>query len=48
MLYYSDQFGRLGQRVDKGKVTDEEWEYFQEKNEDELETFLRGLHFDDY
>lgn len=48
MLYYSDRFGRLGQRVDKGKVTDEEWEYFQEKNEDELETFLRGLHFDDY
>ena len=48
MLYYSDRFGRLGQRVDKDKVTDEEWEYFQEKNEDELETFLRGLHFDDY
>ena len=48
MLYYSDRFGRLGQRVDKDKVTDEEWEYFQEKNEDELEIFLRGLHFDDY
>lgn len=48
MLYYSDRFGRLGQRVDKGRVTDEEWEYFQEKNEDELETYLRGLHFDEY
>lgn len=47
-LYYSDRFGRLGQRVDKGKATSEEREYFQEKNEDELETYLRGLHFDEY
>ena len=48
LLYYSDRFGRLGQRVSKRQATREEIKHFYSVKEEVEEESLFGLHFDDF